>query len=136
MTQTVAVSEQMIVSNEFGAVSSRRVVYNRNKTWFSGGSREDIPLQHITSVRVETSRSVVVGVLALLLGAGLLSGPTEIKVFGLIVVVYAILLLWGSPAVIVNTAGTDLNKSSGLPWSWGSANAFVNALRSQLFDKS
>lgn len=136
MTQTSAVPEQTVVSNEFGTVSSRRVVYNRNKTWLSGGSREDIPLQHITSVRLETSRSVVIGVLILLIGGGLLVGPTETKVIGLVLVAFAILLLWGSPAVIVNTAGRDLNASSGLPWSWGSANAFVTALRSQLFDKT
>ncbi len=86
MTEPVVQAEQTFVENQFGTVTSKRVIYYRSKGWFSGGSREDIPI-----------------------------------------------LLWGSPSVVVNTAGRDLNAAKGFPWQRGEANAFVEALRQQLF---
>jgi hypothetical protein len=48
MTDTVTQTEQTFIENEFGTVTSKRVNYFRSKGWFSGGSGEDIPLQHVT----------------------------------------------------------------------------------------
>ena len=126
-------TEQEFVSNQFGTVTNKRVVYFRNKGWFSGGSRQDIPLKHVTSVRLDTSRSVASGIVLLLIGLGLLAADGGVKVVGIVVVALAVLLLWGSPAVVVNTAGNDLNVAKGFPWLRGEANAFVEALRKQLF---
>jgi hypothetical protein len=53
--------EQTFVSTVFGTVTSKRVIYNRSKGWMSGGSREDIPLKHVTSVSLEISRSILAG---------------------------------------------------------------------------
>lgn len=126
--------EHTFVENPFGTVTSKRVIYFRAKGWFSGGSREDIPLQHVTSVRLDIVRSVIGGVILALLGIVLLSADLGAgKMIGLIVVAYAILLLWGSPAVVVNTAGRDLNAAKGFPWQRDEAGAFVEALRGQLF---
>jgi hypothetical protein len=134
MTNTVAEPEQTFVQNEFGTVTNKRVVYYRSKGWFSGGSREDIPLQHITSVRLETCRNIIGGLLLLLVGLALIAAPDAFKIIGALFLIFAILLLWGSPAVVVNTAGRDLNAAQGLPWSRSNASAFVEALRKQLFD--
>lgn len=49
--------------------------------------------------------------------------------------VLGILLVWGSPAVVVNTADRDLNAAKGWPWARGEVNAFVEALRGQLFNR-
>jgi hypothetical protein len=136
MTDVATHNEQSFVENEFGTVTSKRVIYFRDKSWFSGGSREDIPLQHVTSVRLETARSIILGVFLLLLGFGGLAAEGGAKIFGLICLAFAVLLLWGSPKVVVNTAGRDLNASKGLPWQRSSANAFVEALRQQLFNKT
>ena len=136
MTEVSASGETSFVENEFGTVTSKRVIYFRAKGWFSGGSREDIPLQHVTSVRLETARSIIGGVLLLLIGIGSLAGDGGVKIFGLVCLAFAILLLWGSPKVVVNTAGRDLNAAKGLPWQRGSANAFVEALRQQLFNRT
>jgi hypothetical protein len=133
MTEPVVSAEQTFVQNPFGTVTSKRVIYNRSKGWFSGGSREDIPLQHVTSVRLDTSRSLGAGILLLLLGLVLLAGEGPAKIFGLLLAALAVLLLWGSPAVVVNTAGRDLNAAKGFPWQRGEANTFVEALRQQLF---
>lgn len=135
MADAVA-TEQTFVENEFGTITSKRVIYFREKGWFSGGSREDIPLQHVTSVRLEISRSLVWGVLLLLLGiGGLAAEGGGAKAIGFAFLAVAVLLLWGSPKVVVNTAGRDLNAAKGLPWQRSSANAFVEALRQQLFNK-
>jgi hypothetical protein len=125
--------EQTFVTNPFGTVTNKRVIYYRDKGWFSGGSREDIPLQHVTSVRLDISRKMVVGVLLLLMGVGFLAAEGGIKVVGLAVLALAVLCLWGWPAVVVNTAGQDLRAAKGFPWQRGEATAFVEALRKQLF---
>lgn len=135
MAEAVVQTEQTFVENEFGTVTSKRVIYYRSKGWFSGGSREDIPLQHVTSVRLDTSRSLVGGILLLLIGIGALGAEGGAKAIGVAILALAILLLWGSPQVVVNTAGRDLNASKGLPWTRGAANAFVEALRHQLFNR-
>lgn len=120
--------EQVFFSNIFGSVSDKRVVYFRKKGWLSGGSREDVPLRHVTSVRVENTRSII-GVIVYVL-IGLL---TIAFVVGIIPLAIGILLLWGSPTVFVNTAGTDLSAAKGWPWQRGDAEKFVEALRKQLF---
>lgn len=126
--------EQTYVSNPFGTVTDKRVVYFRAKGWFSGGSREDIPLKHITSVRVDISRSIGVGIVLGLIGFFMLqAGEAGVVIVGILLMVVAGLLLWGSPSVVVNTAGQDLSAARGFPWQRNEANAFVDSLRKQLF---
>lgn len=123
-----AADETTYLNNPFGLVTNRRVVYYRKKGWFSGGSREDVPLKHVTSVRVETSRSLVGGVLLILLGAVLLY-----FVIGIVPLALGVLLLWGSPSVVVATAAGDREAMKGWPWHRELAEEFAKALRSQLF---
>ncbi len=133
MAEQQVQTEQTFVENPFGTVTNKHVIYFRAKGWFSGGSREDIPLQHVTSVRLDISRSVAAGIVLLLIGLGFLAAEGGLKIIGIAVLVPAILMLWGSPAVVVNTAGQDLKAASGFPWQRGEASAFVEALRKQLF---
>jgi hypothetical protein len=51
-----SISEQTLVTGIFGTVTNKRVIYNRSRGWLSGGSREDIALAHVTSVRIDTTR--------------------------------------------------------------------------------
>ena len=120
--------EQTFVENKFGTVTDKRVIYFREKGWFSGGSREDVPLKHVTSVRIDKTRSIVWGILLVLMGLA-----TIIVVVGVVPLAFGILLLWGSPTVVVNTAGGDLSAAKGWPWQTDDAEEFVNALRKQLF---
>lgn len=127
-------SEQTFVENPFGTVTSKRVIYYRSKGWFSGGSREDIPLQHVTSVRLDITRSIVLGIILLLFALPMIGvGPAVVKLFGLVLFAFIVIIFWGSPAVIVNTAGRDLSAARGWPWQRPQATAFVDALRAQLF---
>jgi len=120
--------EQIFVSNMFGSVSDKRVVYFRKKGWFNGGSREDVPLRHVTSVRIEKARSIIGGIIFVLIGLA-----TIYFVVGIIPLAIGILLLWGSPTVVVNTAGGDLSAAKGWPWQKEAAEEFVETLRKQLF---
>lgn len=137
MAGAVPQAEKTFVENAFGTVTNKRVIYFREKGWFSGGSREDIPLQHVTSVRLDTSRSFITGFFLFLIGVGVLAGADGgAKLIGIVLAIIAILLIWGSPSVVVNTAGRDLKAAKGLPWQRSSADEFVEALRHQLFNRT
>jgi hypothetical protein len=126
-------TEQTFVAGVFGTVTNKRVIYQRAKGWFSGGSREDIPLKHVTSVRLDTTRHILLGILLVLIGLPLAFAPDSHNgVVGSVLFCLAVLLLWGSPTVVVNTAGQDKNAAHGWPWQRAEAIAFVDAVRSQL----
>lgn len=121
-------NEQTFVKNRFGTVTDKRVIYYRSKGWFSGGSREDIPLKHVTSVRIDRTREILLGIFCILIGY-----VTLTFIFGIVLLAFGILWVWGSPTVVVNTAGGDLSTAKGFPWQTNAAEEFVKALRKQLF---
>lgn len=126
-------TEQTFVSGVFGTVTNKRVIYQRSKGWFRGGSREDIPLKHVTSVRLDTNRHILLGILLALIGLPMAFAPGSHSGFlGVGLTCLAVLVLWGSPTVVVNTAGQDKNPASGWPWEHAAATAFVEAVRNQL----
>ncbi len=126
--------EQTIVETTFGTVTSRRIKYFAKKGWFGGGSEEDIPLRHVTSVRLETNRYLILSVILGLVGIiAIATGDPMGVLIGLVFLAATAFFLWGSPKVVVNTAGGDLRPAMGLPWVKDEANAFVQALRSELF---
>ena len=130
--------EQTLTSTIFGQVTTKRVIYNRSRGWFSGGSREDIPLAHVTSVRLDTTRHLLGGILLALIGLPMAlkaANSNSMQVIGVLLVALAMLLLWGSPTVYVNTAGQDKSRSKGLPWQREQANSFVEAIRQQLVQR-
>jgi O-antigen ligase len=129
-------TERIVVENEFGTITNKRVIYYRAKGWFSDGSREDIPLQRVTSVRQDISRSVFLGTLFVLISLALLGAEGDAVVLGVLFFAVAFLLMWGSPTVVVKTSGRTLKAAKGLPWQRQSADDFVEALRQQLFDKA
>lgn len=125
-----------VFSNEFGAVFADRIAFNAKKGWFGGGSTEELPIRHVTSVRMETSRKTVLGVILGLVGLALLvtqsPGPV---VVGLLLLAFGAVLLMGWPQVTVNTSGNDLRVASGGFWQKDQAEAFVSAVKKVLFDK-
>jgi hypothetical protein len=120
-------------SNEFGAVQSDRIALYAKKSWFGG--LEELPIRHVTSVRLETSRSVVGGILLMLVGLGALSLGGGAIVVGLILAALGVVLLLGWPAVTINTAGNDLRRMTGTIFSKPAAEAYVAAVRKALFAK-
>ena len=125
-------AEVIHIENAFGTVTDRRIIYFRSKGWFSDGSKEVISLQRVTSVRLEISRPFLLGVPLLLLGLILLRGNGVLAITGGAAIGLAVLLLWGSPMVVVNAATRGLNKEKGWPWQKPEAEAFVETLREGL----
>ena len=93
-------NEVVVAETQFGTVTEKRLVFFRKKGWLSGGSREDIPLKHITSVRLEISRHIFWGIIFILIGIGTLK-----FVVGFFLIALAVLFLWGSPAIVINKIG-------------------------------
>ena len=125
-----------VTDTSFGTVTDRQVTYFYKKGWIHNGIREDLPIRHITSVRLETSRHPFRGVILLILGIGALFGGEVVSVvLGLVLIAFAVLLLWGSPRVVVNTAGGDMRPATGWPWTRPEAEHFVMALRQELFKR-
>ncbi|HEX3942794.1 MAG TPA: hypothetical protein VHW69_01785 [Rhizomicrobium sp.] len=122
-------------SNEFGAVQSDRIALYAKKSWFGGGSLEELPIRHVTSVRLETSRSVFGSILLLIIGLGALYVGGGGIVVGLILAALGVVLLLGWPAVTINTAGNDLRRMTGTIFSKPAAEAYVTAVRKALFAK-
>jgi len=92
-----------IVSNEFGSVYADRVGFYAKKGWFGGGVLEELPIRHVTSVRFETSRNWVLGVVLALIGIFALAMPRGEGILGAaILFVMALFVLWGSPKVTLN----------------------------------
>jgi hypothetical protein len=128
--------ENEAFSNEFGAVYPDRIVVQSKKSWFGGGSREELPIRHVTSVRHETTRALVGGIICLALGlVGLASGSTAGMGIGVLVGAYGVLLLVGWPKVSVNTAGNDLQVMTGTFLQKDAAEQYVAAVKKVLFAK-
>lgn len=118
----------------FGSVNQDQITYYRNRGWLSGGSRTDVPLRHVTSVREETARRPILGIFGLLVAILSVAGAGAIGVvIGIPILLISILCLWGWPRIAVNTAGGDLSYMSGFPWQRSAAGQFTNAVRSALF---
>jgi hypothetical protein len=122
--------EQTIIDNGFGIVTNKRVTYMAQKNWFGGGSREDVPIKQVVSVREETSRSIFLGLFWITVGLSLLTA-----LIGIVPLVFGILLLWGSPRVNVITTGGTSSPATGWPWQKQPASEFAKAVRSQLFSE-
>lgn len=127
-------NEVLVADTAFGSVTDRRVQFQANKGWFGGGSQEDLPLRHVTSVRVETVRHIIIAAIFGFAALGCMaSGDAMAVLIGLVFAAVAVFFMWGSPRVVLNTAGGDLRPSTGWPWLKPEAQAFSSAVRSQLF---
>jgi hypothetical protein len=122
-----AEAETTYVNNIFGLVTDKRVVYHPHRGWLIGGLEEDRPLSHVASVRVETSRNLIGGILLVLVGV-----PAIIALVGVIFILFGVCLLWGSPTVVVNTTDGNREVMKGWPWHRGLADDFVKALQGQI----
>jgi hypothetical protein len=123
-------------SNEFGSVYSDRVGFYASKGWFGGGRLEELPIRHVTSVRLETTRKPILGIVLILAGlACFASGNGAAIGVGVFLAIVGVLQLIGWPQVTINTAGNDLRSSTGGVWQKANAEAFVGAVRKALFDK-
>ena len=104
-------SEQTFFQNEaFGEVTDKRVIFRRK--WFCGVSRVDIPLKHVTSVRLDTNRSLLLIATPIVVAVACFYVRSEFAIsVGVFALMLDALLLWGSPTIVVNTSGRDTREA-------------------------
>lgn len=96
-------TEQTVHNAGFGAITDRRVMYqSKCLMGLGGGANEDIPLRHITSVGLATSRHTVWAILFGLAGVLAITQGTAGVIVGVLLIGIALLLFWGSPQVILS----------------------------------
>ena len=86
-------------------------------------------------MRQETSRHPIWGILLLIVGLAFLSRGSAGALIGAFLLFFAIVMLWGSPRVVINTAGGDMRPATDWPWKRAEAEHFVMALRQELFKR-
>ena len=133
----MATNSQSEFSNSFGTVHSNRIEFKAKKHWWAGGSHEELPLRHVTSIRIDTSRSIILGAILVLAGLAVMSiAEPAALIIGAIFLLVGIVLIIGHPSVRINTAGQDTRVIAGSPGSKSEANRFINAVRERLFEAS
>lgn len=139
--------EDTLIEGSFGTVTTRRVIYQRSKGWFSEGWRTHVSLAEVKSVTLKTTRNVLGGVACGLIGmCGLIAGviPDLLSqatldgaaVVSLSSIALAYLLLWGSPVVHIRTSEHKSGSVKGWPWQHEQAHQFVAALQGLLENNS
>ncbi len=134
--------EQELLSNKFGTISSKRVVFQSNKGLLSSSTQEEFPIKEIVSVRFYQQKSFVpwiAGGLGLLLAFIiyiLISGSLIAKIGSLIVLALAIGIAYigfsGIPTVAITTTGGKVTQATGWPNDRNEAKAFALVLREQM----
>ncbi len=134
--------EQELISNKFGTISDRQVIFLSNKNLFSSKAREEIPLKQISSVRFYKQKFLIAGIAGII---GILL-PFFIIIFfpgNLIAVIAGVIILavgvWmaylglsGIPTVAITKAGDKVTQASGWPNEKNEAKAFALVLREKL----
>jgi hypothetical protein len=111
----------------FGVVMSDHLICNIRRGWFGEVSQETIPLRDVTSVTLENRRHPIFGILLVVVAVACRAADPMGIVVATVPVALAVLLLWGSPSINVNTADGNLRRVSGLPWTRPEAEWFVAA---------
>ena len=127
MSESEAQAETTYVDNIFGVVTDQRVVYHPNRGWLTEGREEDVPLSDIASVEFVISRSLINGILLIVIGV-----PAIVVLVGVIFILFGYCLLKGTPTVIVNTTDGKREIMKGWPWHREQAYDFAKALQSRI----
>lgn len=121
------------ITTDYGTVTPDRITYYTGKSWFNGGSETDVLVRHVTMVRFQSKKNVLVGFLAAVVAGPIFAIASHIALLGLVsLIMGAILMLWSSPIVEIRTAGGDIHRMSGFPWTRVEAEQFVQAARTVL----
>jgi hypothetical protein len=122
--------EILLTDTWFGLVTNKRVIYFSGMKWGRGGSRKDVPIQHITSVGHDIEQHIIKGIFLIIFGV--IFAIVIIGIFWFIRGLYNIL---GYPTISINTSGQDKSIMTGKPKHKVDAEKFSSHLRNALFNK-
>lgn len=113
----------------FGALTSDHLIYNVKTGWLAEISPREIPLRHITEVKLVIKRYRFSGIFFLVIA--LACGTLDFVgiLIAIVPLSLAVLLLWGLPSIKVKTTNEgDLLSTAGPPWTRPEAEWFVAAV--------
>lgn len=134
--------EQELLSNKFGTISDKQVMFLSNKNLFKSGAREEIPLKQIISVHFYKQKSLlssIAGSLGVLLPFVIilfLPGRLIAVIIGLLILTLGVWIAYigisGIPTVVIETAEGKVTQACGWPNDKNEAKAFALVLREKI----
>lgn len=134
--------EQEVLSNKFGTITDKRVIFLSKKDLFNTGSQEEIPLKQVVSVRFYQQKSIVamivgsMGIVLPLVAVALLRGSIIALVGGGMIITLCVWIAYlgftGFPTVVLTTAGGTITQAKGWPKDKSEAKAFALVLNEKI----
>lgn len=134
--------EQEVLSNKFGTITDKRLIFLSKKDLFKNGEREEMPLKQVVSVRFYQQKSFVailtgsIGILVSLAGVSLLRGNIVALLLGAILISLCVWIAYvgiaGFPTVAVTSSEGKITRAKGWPNDKSEAKAFALVLREKI----
>jgi hypothetical protein len=134
--------EQEVISNSFGTVTDKRIIFPNKKSLFNKGSQEEIPLKQVASVRCYQQKSIVailagsIGIVLPIVVIALLRGNLIALMTGAIIIGLCVWITYlgitGFPTVTVTTTEGKNTQAMGWPNDKSEAKAFALVLREKI----
>ncbi len=134
--------EQEILSNKFGTITEKQIIFLSDKDLFKNGSREEMPLRQVVSVRFYQQKSFIaiitgiLGILFSLVGVTLLRGNLVTLTIAALIITLCVWIAYlgiaGFPTVAITTAEGKITHAKGWPNDRSEAKAFALVLREKI----
>ena len=134
--------EQELLSNKFGRISDKRIIFLSNKSLFNQGSQQEIPIKQVISVKFHTQKPIIAtvsGIFCLVLSFAVITiflGDLLLVAAGLIFLFLGVWIAYlgisGFPTLVVTLAGGKVTEAKGWPNDKNEAKAFALVLREKI----
>lgn len=134
--------EQEVLSNKFGTITDKRLIFLSKKDLFQNGTREEMTLRQVVSVRFYQQKSFVaiitgtIGILLSLAVVSLLRGNLVALIISALITTLCVWIAYvgiaGFPTVAVTTAEGKTTHARGWPKDKSEAKAFALVLREKI----
>lgn len=134
--------EQEVLSNKFGTITDKRLIFLSKKDLFKNGEREEMPFKQVVSVRFYRQKSFVailtgtIGILLSIAMVSLLPGNLVALMSGLLIIALCVCIAYigiaGFPTVAVTTTEGKITRARGWPNDKSEAKAFALVLREKI----
>ena len=134
--------EQEVLSNQFGTITDKKVIFLSKKGLFNSGSQAEMPLKQVASVRFYQQKSTVtiiagsIGIVLPLVVVALLPGNIIVLMSGAMIIALCIWIAYlgitGFPTVALTTSEGKITQAQGWPNEKSEAKAFALVLREKI----
>ena len=134
--------EQEVLSNKFGTITDKRLIFMSKKDLFQNGTREEMALKQVVSARFYQQKSFVaivtgsIGILVSLVLVSLVRGNLVTLMLGALIIALCVWIAYlgfaGFPTVAVTTVEGRITHARGWPNDKSEAKAFALVLREKI----